>query len=76
MTYPRAHLVDPDGGYYHVCSRCVRRVNSWREEEEVDKWIELSPHKCEKVLPLDTDHSPFFSSASELTNLLIDLATS
>ena len=26
MTYPRAHLVDPDGGVYHVCSRCVRRA--------------------------------------------------
>ena len=26
MTYPRAHLVDPNGGYYHVCSRCVRRA--------------------------------------------------
>jgi len=26
MTYPRSHLVDPDGGYYHVGSRCVRRA--------------------------------------------------
>ena len=26
MTYPRSHLVDPHGGYYHVCSRCVRRA--------------------------------------------------
>jgi len=26
MTYPRSHLVDPSGGYYHVCSRCVRRA--------------------------------------------------
>jgi len=26
MTYPRAHLIDPDGGIYHVCSRCVRRA--------------------------------------------------
>lgn len=26
MTYPRAHLVDPDGGHYHVYSRCVRRA--------------------------------------------------
>jgi hypothetical protein len=26
MTYPRSHLVDPDGGVYHVCSRCVRRA--------------------------------------------------
>jgi REP element-mobilizing transposase RayT len=25
MTYPRSHLVDSDGGTYHVCSRCVRR---------------------------------------------------
>jgi len=26
MTYPRSHLVDPQGGTYHVCSRCVRRT--------------------------------------------------
>ena len=26
MTYARAHLVDPKGGVYHVCSRCVRRA--------------------------------------------------
>jgi hypothetical protein len=26
MTYPRSHLVDPEGGVYHVCSRCVRRA--------------------------------------------------
>jgi hypothetical protein len=26
VTYPRAHLVDPSGGVYHVCSRCVRRA--------------------------------------------------
>jgi REP element-mobilizing transposase RayT len=26
MTYPRSHLVDPTGGTYHVCSRCVRRT--------------------------------------------------
>jgi len=26
MTYPRSHLIDPEGGTYHVCSRCVRRT--------------------------------------------------
>ena len=26
MTYPRSHLIDPDGGTYHVCSRCLRRA--------------------------------------------------
>ena len=26
MTYPRSHLVDANGGVYHVCSRCVRRA--------------------------------------------------
>jgi len=26
VTYPRAHLVDPTGGVYHLCSRCVRRA--------------------------------------------------
>ena len=28
MTYPRSHLIDPNGaGIYHLCSRCVRK--SW-----------------------------------------------
>jgi len=100
MTYPRAHLVDPNGGYYHVNSRCVRRawlcgaddngrnydhrrqwledrilqlaeifavdlcgyavlsnhyhivlnmdparINNWTDEDIVDKWMEVSPHK-------------------------------
>ena len=26
MTYPRSHLIDPDEGVYHICSRCVRRA--------------------------------------------------
>ena len=26
MTYARSHLIDPAGGVYHVCSRCVRRA--------------------------------------------------
>ena len=26
MTYPRSHLIDPQGGTYHVCSRFVRRT--------------------------------------------------
>jgi hypothetical protein len=26
MSYPRSHLIDPEGGTYHVCSRCVRRA--------------------------------------------------
>jgi REP element-mobilizing transposase RayT len=26
MTYARSHLIDPEGGVYHVCSRCVRRA--------------------------------------------------
>jgi len=26
MTYPRSHLVDPNGGFYHVYSRCVRKA--------------------------------------------------
>jgi putative transposase len=25
MTYKRSHLIDPSGGTYHVCSRCVRK---------------------------------------------------
>ena len=26
MTYPRSHLIDPNQGVYHICSRCVRRA--------------------------------------------------
>ncbi len=26
MTYPRSHLVDPEGGVYHVTTRCVRQA--------------------------------------------------
>lgn len=47
MTYPRSHLVDPSGGLYHVCSRCVRRAflcgfdsESGYNYEHRRQWIE------------------------------------
>ncbi|MFT4714322.1 MAG: REP element-mobilizing transposase RayT [Candidatus Azotimanducaceae bacterium] len=47
MTYPRSHLIDPDGGTYHVCSRCVRRAFLFGTDEATGKdfshrrdWIE------------------------------------
>jgi REP element-mobilizing transposase RayT len=47
MTYPRSHLIDPDGGTYHVCSRCVRRAFLFGTDELTGKdfshrrdWIE------------------------------------
>jgi len=46
MTYPRSHLVDPEGGVYHVCSRCVRRAflcgtddQSGRDFDHRREWI-------------------------------------
>jgi len=47
MTYPRSHLIDPEGGTYHVCSRCVRRAFLFGVDQETGKdfshrreWIE------------------------------------
>jgi len=46
MTYPRAHLVDPNGGYYHVNSRCVRRAwlcgadDNGRNYDHRRQWLE------------------------------------
>jgi putative transposase len=47
MTYPRSHLIDPEGGIYHVCSRCVRGAFLFGTDESTGKdfshrrdWIE------------------------------------
>jgi len=47
MTYPRSHLVDPNGGVYHICSRCVRRAYLCGRDRETGydfdhrrQWIE------------------------------------
>jgi len=37
MTYPRSHLIDPEGGTYHVCSRCVRRAFLFGVDEKTGK---------------------------------------
>lgn len=47
MTYPRSHLVDPEGGLYHLYSRCVRRAflcgrdkYSGRNYDHRKRWLE------------------------------------
>jgi len=61
VTYPRAHLVDPvNGGFYHCCSRCVRRA--WlcgedpltgRSFEHRKAWIETRILQLCEIFAID-----------------------
>tara|TARA_R110002072_G_scaffold46082_1_gene127842 strand:- start:20264 stop:21208 length:945 start_codon:yes stop_codon:yes gene_type:complete len=60
MTYPRSHLVDPDGGVYHVCSRCVRRAflcgydqETKTEYEHRRAWLEARMLKLSDIFAVD-----------------------
>jgi len=59
MTYPRSHLVDPDGGTYHVCSRCVRRTFlcgvddlTGRDFSHRRQWIQARIRKLSKIFSI------------------------
>ena len=59
MTYPRAHLVDPNGGYYHVCSRCVRRAflcgtdSNGGNYDHRRQWLEDRILQLSKIFAID-----------------------
>ena len=60
MTYSRSHLVDPAGGVYHVCSRCVRRAFLCGKDKFSDYnfdhrrvWIENRILELSKIFPID-----------------------
>lgn len=60
MTYARSHLIDPAGGVYHVCSRCVRRAflcgadkKSGYDFEHRRAWIEDRILELSKIFSID-----------------------
>lgn len=60
MTYARSHLIDPNGGTYHLTSRCVRRAFLFGTDEATGinydhrrHWIEARILELSEIFSVD-----------------------
>ncbi|MBV1878091.1 MAG: hypothetical protein KUG79_10660 [Pseudomonadales bacterium] len=77
MTYPRSHLIDPDGGYYHINSRCVRRAFLCGDDELTNRnfdhrraWIEKRIISLSEIFAIDVLGYAIMTACAEYPWLL------